>query len=275
MEIVYEDRGMIIRGESISALLISDLHLGYEEEVLHERGIQFPPQHHELIERIQILIEKYDVSMLYIMGDVKHTILTDVPYNWEILPHFMQDLSDCVKTVVIPGNHDGDLEALLPRSVDLEDVRGVVIGKGNERVSLVHGHAWPAPNLLDSPLIIEGHSHPSVSRYHTISSETIGREYRRRYARSVPVVLHSQLDKNCVRRCLGMLEIADDEYTKLVTLPSFNKILSGISVNSPSTKLQGPFFDNSCTDLIESEVFSIDGLFLGTVGWLRERFKRM
>jgi metallophosphoesterase superfamily enzyme len=272
MEIVYEDRGMILRGQSVSALLISDLHLGYEEEILHERGVQFPSQHHDQMERIRALVMKFDVSMLYIIGDVKHAIMTDRPYNWEILPEFMQNLANIVRTVVIPGNHDGDLEALLPRSIELADVRGVIIGQGSERASLVHGHAWPGPDLLDSPMIVEGHSHPSASRYHTISSATPGREYRRRFAGSVPVVLHSQLNKNCVRRNLGMLEIPDDGYAKLVTLPSFNRILSGIAVNSPSAKLQGPFFDNSCADFVESEVFSIDGLYLGTVGWLRDGF---
>jgi putative SbcD/Mre11-related phosphoesterase len=272
MEIIYEDRGMIVRGESISALLISDLHLGYEVEILNERGVQFPSQHHDVTERIRNLIEKYDVSALYIIGDIKHTILTDVFYNWETIPQFMQELADIVKTVVIPGNHDGDLEALLPRSVDLVDVHGTIIGKGKERVSLLHGHAWPAAGLLDSSLMIEGHSHPSVSRYRTITGETEGREYRRRYAGSVPVVLYSQLKKNCVRRCLGILEVPDDEYANLVTLPSFNKVVSGISINTSNATLQGPFFENLCADLISSEVFSTDGLFLGTVGWLRERF---
>jgi len=272
MEISFEDRGMIVRGNSVSAVLISDLHLGFEEMVSNERGVHFPLQHTDMFERIEKLVQKYDARTLYIIGDVKHTIATDVPYNWDILPDFMSVLSGLVKTVVVPGNHDGDLEAMLPRSVDLVDVHGVIIGKGNEKIGLIHGHAWPAPELLDSSLLVAGHSHPSVSRYRTVSSPGTGRDNRRRYAGSVPVVLHSKLSKNCVRRNLGMLEIADDEYATLVTLPSFSKIITGIAVNSPSSRLQGPFFDNACCEFFESEVFSTDGLFLGTVGWLRNRF---
>ena len=275
MELIFEDRGMVVRRDNISVLLISDLHLGFEEVISEEKGVYFPLQHINILERIKTLVEKYDVQVLYVIGDVKHTIMTDIPYNWDILPDFMSDLSNIVSTVVIPGNHDGDLEALLPRSVELADVHGIVIGKGNERVSLIHGHAWPAPDLLDASLFVAGHSHPSVSRFHTVSSSEIGRDNRRRYAGSVPVILHSKLSKACIRRNLGMLEIADDEYAKLITLPSFNRILTGIAINSPNSKLQGPFFDNSCVDFLESDVFSIDGLFLGTIEWLRERFNEM
>jgi putative SbcD/Mre11-related phosphoesterase len=275
MELIFEDRGMVVRRDDISVLLISDLHLGFEEVISEEKGVHFPLQHVNILERIEALVEKYDVQMLYVIGDVKHTIMTDIQYNWEILPNFMSDLSDVVRTVVIPGNHDGDLEPLLPRNVEVVDVHGIVIGKGEERVSLIHGHAWPSPNLLDSSLFVAGHSHPSVSRFHSVTSAGIGRDNRRRYAGSVPVILHSKLSKECIRQNLGMLEIPSDEYARLITLPSFNRIVTGIAINSPKSKLQGPFFDNSCADFLESEVFSIDGLYLGTVRWLKERFNEM
>jgi putative SbcD/Mre11-related phosphoesterase len=275
MKIIFEDRGAVIIGDSISALLISDLHLGFEEAISEEKGVHFPLQHVDIIERIKILVQKYDVQVLYIIGDIKHTIMTDIPYNWDILPDFMYNLSAIVKTVVIPGNHDGDIEAMLPRSVELADVHGIVVGKREEKLSLIHGHAWPAPDLLDSSLFITGHNHPSVRRFHTVSTANSERDNRRRYAGSIPVVLHSKLNKNCIRQYLGMLDIPDDEYAKLITLPSFNRIVTGIAINSPNSKLQGPFFDNSCVNLLESEVFSIDGLFLGNVGWLRERFNEM
>ena len=275
MEIVLEDRGLIIRGDSLSALVISDLHLGIEEEISEERGIHFPLQDTIIIERIKTLVSKYELSQLYITGDIKHTILADISYNWEILPEFMHDVAEIIETVVIPGNHDGDLESLLPRSIDLVDVHGIVIGSGKEKVGLYHGHSWPAPELLEASLIVAGHSHPSVSRFRTVSRPEIGRGDRRRYAGSVPVVLNSKLQKNCVRQNLGMLEIPEDIEATLTTLPSFNQLISGIAVNSPRSEFQGPIFENSCVDILGTEVFSIDGLFLGTIGWMREQFNEM
>ena len=275
MEIIFEDRGLIIQNESLSALIISDLHLGIEDEISEERGIHFPLQDTSIIDRIKLLVKKYELSTLYIVGDVKHTILTDIPYNWEIIPEFMQSLTEIVQTTIIPGNHDGDLESLLPRDVELADVHGIVIGTGDEKAGLFHGHSWPAPELLDTSLIIAGHSHPAVSRFRVVSKPEIGRGDRRRYAGSVPVVLSSQLGKNCIRRRLGLLEIPDDDKATLTTLPSFNQLISGIAVNSPHSEFQGPLFENSCVDVLETEIFSIDGLYLGTIGWMRERFNEM
>jgi putative SbcD/Mre11-related phosphoesterase len=275
MEIVLEDRGLIIRGDSISALVISDLHLGIEEEISEERGIHFPLQDTRIIERVKSLVNKYELSRLYITGDIKHTILADISYNWEILPEFMHNLIEIVETIIIPGNHDGDLESLLPRSIELADVRGIVIGTGDEKVGLYHGHSWPAPELLETSLIIAGHSHPSVSRFRTVSRPEIGRGDRKRYAGSVPVVLNSELQKNCVRQYLGILEIPEDDKATLTTLPSFNQLISGIAVNSPRSEFQGPIFENSCVDIPNTEVFSIDGLYLGTIEWMREQFNEM
>ncbi len=274
MEIIFEDRGVIIQGESLSTLIISDLHLGMEEDLSETRGIHFPSQNESMIERVKALVEKFELTSLYIIGDVKHTILTDTPYNWEIIPEFIGNLTDLVETTIIPGNHDGDLQSFLPRSVELTDVHGIVIGNKDERIGLLHGHSWPAPELLDTSRIVVGHSHPAVIRYRTASRPEIGRGDRSRYAGSVPVVLSSVLSKNCVRRCLGMLEIPDDD-AMLTTLPSFNQLISGIAVNSPRSKFQGPFFENGCVNIPKSEIFSIDGLYLGTVAWMQERFNEM
>ncbi len=275
MEIIFEDRGLIIRGDSVSALIISDLHLGIEEEISEERGIHFPLQDVIILERIKSLVRKYELYSLYIVGDVKHTILTDIPYNWDIIPEFMQNLTEIVDTVIIPGNHDGNLESLLPHRVELADVHGILIGESDERIGLLHGHAWPASELLEASRFIAGHNHPAVSRFRTVSKPEIGRGDRRRYVGSVPVVLNSKLSKNCVRKRLGMLEIPDDDMATLTTLPSFNQLISGITVNSPRSEFQGPLFENSCVDVLESEIYSTDGLYLGTIGWMRERFNEM
>lgn len=275
MEIVFEDRGLIIRGDGLSALIISDLHLGIEEEISEEKGIHFPLQDVSILERIKSLVRKYELYSLYIVGDVKHTILTDIPYNWDIIPEFLQNLTEIVETVIIPGNHDGHLEALLPRSVELADVHGIVIGKDDERIGLLHGHAWPAPELLKAIRFIAGHIHPAVSRFRTVSKPEIGRSDRRRYAGSVPVVLNSKLSKNCIRQRLGMLEIPDDDIATLTTLPSFNQLISGIAVNSPRSEFQGPLFENLCVDVLESEIYSTEGLYLGTIGWMRDCFNEM
>jgi putative SbcD/Mre11-related phosphoesterase len=275
METKFDDRGMIITHHDASVLLISDIHLGFEEDLAENRGVHFPPQHPVILERIESLLTKHSIARLFIIGDVKHTILTDSYYNWEVIPEFMERLAELVEVAVIPGNHDGDLRALLPRDVTITDVHGILVGPKDEQVGLLHGHSWPSVDVLNAKLIVIGHNHPTIRRFRDASVPEIGRSSRRRFAGTVPVVLKSELNKNCVRSALGLLEDIADSGCVLVTLPSFNDLLSGISVNYPASAFQGPFFENECALLKTSEVYSIDGIFLGSVEWHRERFNEM
>jgi putative SbcD/Mre11-related phosphoesterase len=275
METIFDDRGLIFSQDDTSVLIISDLHLGVEEELAETRGVQFPPQHPIILERVTKLVEKHNASHLYIIGDVKHTILTDSFYNWEIIPEFMEALTGLVGVTIVPGNHDGDLKALLPRNIEVTSVRGFLVGPKEEQVGLIHGHSWPSPEILDAKMIVMGHNHPTIRRFRDASAPEIGRYSRRRFVGTIPVVLKSKLDKNCARRTMEMLEIPEDADCTLITLPSFNELLSGISVNYPQSELHGPFFENNCASFTQSDVFSIDGLFLGSVEWLQERFNEM
>ena len=272
METIFDDRGLIITHDDTPVLLISDIHLGYEEELADNRGVQFPPQHPVILKRIESLVKKHEISQLFIIGDVKHTILTDSYYNWEIVPEFTEALAELVETTVVPGNHDGNLKALLPRSINVSDVHGVLIGPKKDQIGLLHGHSWPSVDVIDAKMIVIGHNHPTIRRFRDASVPEIGRSSRRRYAGTVPVVLKSKLDRNCVRRAMGILDIPSDDECVLITLPSFNELLSGVSINYPKSEFQGPLFENKCASLLDSEVFSIDGIFLGSVNWLRERF---
>ncbi|MHA2222082.1 MAG: metallophosphoesterase [Candidatus Thorarchaeota archaeon] len=266
---------MIIKWDDLTVLIISDIHLGFEETVSQEKGVEFPPQHPIILQRIEELVMKYNASHLYINGDVKHDIFTDSYYSQEVIPYFMEQLTDVIETTIIPGNHDGILEALLPRAVTLSDVRGIVLGSKEESVGVLHGHTWPSYEVLEARTIVMGHNHPTIRRIRDASVPEIGRSSRRRFGGIVPVVIQSKLDKNCARRGISILEDLDDTECIVFTLSSFNELFAGMPVNYPTSDFHGPLFENRCTNLQESEVYSIDGLFLGSVEWLRERFNEM
>ncbi|MHA2386304.1 MAG: metallophosphoesterase [Candidatus Thorarchaeota archaeon] len=262
METVFEDRALVIQTDDKTVLLIADLHLGYEHELYETKGVSFPSQHSKMLKRISTLSEKYSVSEVYVIGDVKHTITAHSHFNWSLIPDFMSGLSDLAPTCVIPGNHDGDLLPLLPRKVTVVDVHGIAIGE-SEKVGLVHGHAWPSPEVLDSKILVIGHNHPTIRNVRAVDAPDLDRPDRRRYAGVIPVVLKSKLDKNCVRQGIGVLE------------PSFNEMFAGLQVNTPRTEFHGPIFENKCANLLASEVYSISGVYLGTVESLQHRFNEI
>lgn len=274
MEIVFDDRAMVVKLGEDPILLIADLHLGFEKD-LEQRGVIVPSQHGRMLERIEKLVNKYKTSVLYVVGDVKHSILPDVSYNWETIPEFMEILAGISKTVIIPGNHDGNLETFLPRSVHLVEHSGISLENNMGQLGMLHGHSWPSSNVLEADVIVTGHNHPVIRRLKDVSSQDLGRGGRVRYGRTVPVVIKSRLDRNCVRRHLGMSEVSGESSATLVTLPTFNELFRGVAVNSPESEFYGPLYENRCVSLADSDIFSIGGIFLGKVFRSRERFNEM
>ncbi|MGD2073183.1 MAG: metallophosphoesterase, partial [Candidatus Thorarchaeota archaeon] len=203
MELQFEDRALILCFNELTSLVVADLHLGYESELLQNKGVIFPKQHPIMLKRLTTLIEKYDIDRLYIIGDVKHTLGADCKFNWKSVPEFLSALQNTVELFVIPGNHDGDLESLMPRSMNLEDVRGVTIKNTNTSVGLFHGHTWPSSGLLSAKIFVIGHNHPTIHRYKMVSSPKTGRPNRKRFGGIIPIVLKSKLDKNCIRENIG------------------------------------------------------------------------
>jgi putative SbcD/Mre11-related phosphoesterase len=270
MELRFDDRGLILCFDRFTSLVIADLHLGIESELLQHKGVAFPLQYPIILKRIKTLIDKYDIDVLYIVGDVKHTLGADCQYNWEAVPEFLTTLQNSVEVFVIPGNHDGNLESLMPRSMKLEDVRGMMIENTTTSVGLFHGHAWPSPELLSAKIFIIGHNHPAIHRYRMVSAPDTGKPDRKRFGGSIPVVLKSKLDKNCVRQCIGGDIKENDQFGTLISLPSFNELLSGIAVNKLHSRFSGPIFENNCVNFLSSEVYNIDEIYLGTVLSIRK-----
>jgi putative SbcD/Mre11-related phosphoesterase len=271
METIFDDRSMILRTNDSNLLIVADIHLGYEIELAEKTGAVFPLQHERMLERLASLVDTYHIDVIHIIGDVKHTISADSHYNWEIIPKFITQLSKMATINIVPGNHDGDLAALLPRDVTISDVHGLLLDGTEPKIGILHGHAWPADELLEAAMLVVGHNHPSVRRLKNASSPEIDRIDRYRSANVVPVVIRSTLNPNCVQWNRDQLEM-DSEDVIIATLPSFNELITGIHINRPGARFLGPFFTNECADLSSSEVYSVDGIFLGIVETLQHQF---
>lgn len=262
--ILLDNRAVVINNTDTISLIISDLHLGYHASLAGKIGVKIQSQHRAMLKQVKELIEKHGADSIFIIGDVKHTLEIDRAYNWEIVPEFMEELLKLGSVTIVPGNHDGGLESLLPRDVKVTDVHGTVIMQDHYKVGLIHGHAWPSVEVLGAGVIISGHGHPAIERIKRVrlpNSETM----LTRKGKRIPVIIQSKMDKNCIRRSIGVREITNDSEAVLLNIPSFNPIIPGVAINKPEGGLIGPIFSRHCVDILRSKVFSTDGLFLGTV----------
>ncbi len=162
--ILYKHRAVLINEASTEGkqsrgskkhLIVSDLHIGFEEKFRGE-GVTLEPQIKGMVQELSGLIDKYKVTDLLVNGDVKSGVDRILPSEWENVPKFFEIMQSLCRVSVIPGNHDGGLNHLLPSGVELLDSNGTMIS-GN---LIMHGHTRPSTKFSDCKRLFIGHVHP-------------------------------------------------------------------------------------------------------------------
>ncbi len=270
---------LLIRNEADRILVIADLHIGWEV-ALSEQGIHIPSQTTKLVQKLEQIVRVVSPTELVILGDVKHAVAKVEPEEWRDVPEFLEKAIRLVPTVkVVPGNHDGNLEPLTPRDVLILPTSGVnVLGD----VALVHGHAWPSPELLSCSTLVMGHVHPVV-----VFSDPLGL----RAVRQVWVKAECNR-KNLAQALLKRLKIkmvhsvetelrerfsVELKTSKCIILPCFNDFIGGQAINRrgswTKSRLRqeyiGPILRSQSIDMEKAEVHMLDGTYLGNVSQLK------
>ncbi len=150
------------------ALIISDIHIGYEE-MLAKKGILFPRVGYKEIKRkTEQIIKKVEqeigkIKIIIINGDLKHEFGEISKQEWREVIDYVSYLNKIAKVVVVKGNHDTIIKPL-KKKVDFELVNYI---KWKD-VLVVHGHKAIEEELLkeikdkDIKYIIIGHEHAAL-----------------------------------------------------------------------------------------------------------------
>src|SRR4030042_2196942 len=140
-------------------LIISDIHIGYEE-ALNKQGLLVPRlQLRGIIERLEGILSKANPDTIIINGDVKHEFGEVSNQEWRDTLKVLDFLSKhCKKIILTKGNHDTILGPIADKR-DVEVVNGYKIGD----IYVTHGHRIPENlDFTKSKTIIIGHEHPAV-----------------------------------------------------------------------------------------------------------------
>lgn len=252
---VKNTRALKISLEDSEVLVVGDLHLGISAE-LSRKGIELPNQIREVQRRLQRIIREEEAEQLFFLGDIKHNIPITSRQEWENLPRFFSDLGEEVEIDVVVGNHDGDIQGLIPKEVGLHGSKGTTIGGG--RIGLLHGHAWPAPELMRAEEIIMGHNHPII-------------EFRDDLGGRVKEPAWMKTRVNVENLPEELQEEVDGEGPRVTIAPAFSKLVGGEAINKKTDeKLLGPLFNADAIEIDGSEIYLLDGTFLGKLEDLRE-----
>ena len=137
-------------------LVVTDLHIGFETSMI-SNDINVRPDEiiHDIHSSIYSLIESEKPDALILLGDIKSGIESISKIEWQTVPMFFE-IGKKINTIVIPGNHDGNLSRLVPEYVTMTGPSGLVIGD----TLLTHGHVMPSENFSHVNRIVMGHLHP-------------------------------------------------------------------------------------------------------------------
>ncbi len=156
IRIVPSQPALMLEGENRS-VIITDLHIGFESSLFGNNilvGKNTTIQ--ETINCIEEILEKTKANSLILLGDIKSSIKSIAKNEWSEVPLFFKKMSDKVETILVPGNHDANIQKLVPDGVTQVSSTGLVI----ENILLTHGHTMPSENFSNVDRIIMGHVHP-------------------------------------------------------------------------------------------------------------------
>jgi putative SbcD/Mre11-related phosphoesterase len=189
--------GLWLKNQKV--LILSDLHLGYEQN-LHQKGILLPKfQLEEILNSLQQIFQKVKPQTIVINGDFKHEFASVSKQEWNDALKVIDYLQKQTKKIIlIRGNHDTIIEPIALR----KNIR-IMQEYKLEDISILHGDKII---YTDAKTIIIGHEHPAVS----LTDKSKTEKYK--------CFLKGKWNKQ-----------------NLIVMPSFNPLLEGTNVLKQTT----------------------------------------
>ena len=258
-------------------VVVADLHIGWEVS-LAQKGVHVPSQTIKLQRKLSEIIEKVKPERILFLGDVKHTIAKAEVEEWRDVPQLFENIAKHVnEMLVIPGNHDGNLEPLLPENVKILPLTGTRIGDAG----FFHGHTWPSPELLACKNLVIGHLHPVVvfrdplgfriTSQVWVEAKCDGLELAEALLKRLRIKVEKSVAET-FKENFGVVPRVD----KLFIMPAFNDFLGGQPINVGSIGQEekyrdfiGPILRSGAVNVGEAEVYMLDGTYLGRISQLR------
>lgn len=217
-------------------LIVGDTHFGMEAK-LRRNGVYDEQFSMRIFSKLKELILSHDVKKIILLGDVKEDITVLDSKTEEVLSR----LSLLCEVIIVRGNHDGGIEKCA--NARIVPSEGFVY----EKIGLVHGHAWPAQELMGCNYLVMGHQHPIIS-----ITDKLGKKH------TEPVWLVAEVNEEKIVAHYKKF----NKKIKLILMPAFNPLV-GSAINLSSEEHLGPILNNNLFKLNDALVFRLDGTSLG------------
>lgn len=154
--IIPSKPALILKGEKKN-LIVTDIHIGFESSMAsNEIFIGKNSSINETIQELSEIIDKEKPDSVILLGDIKSSIKSISRNEWNEVPLFFEKIKEKCNIILIPGNHDANIQKLVPEGVTMISSTGMV----EDNVLFTHGHKMPSENFSHIEKIIMGHVHP-------------------------------------------------------------------------------------------------------------------
>ena len=228
---------MILEGEKKN-LIITDVHIGFENSMSsNEIFIGKNSTINETIQELLEIIDKEKPDSIILLGDIKSSIKNISRTEWDEVPLFFKKIREKCDVTLIPGNHDANIQQLVPDNISMISPTGMV----EENILLTHGHTMPSENFSHIDKIIMGHLHPVFFQEDSIIN-----------GQRVWVSIKTGKE-NIFPNKTGEIEIT--------IMPSFNKYFYATHRNQYKKSIS-PIV-NKIKDISKAKIVTLDGTIIG------------
>jgi hypothetical protein len=154
---IIESKPAIVLEEEAKHLVITDLHIGFENMLSRNKiFLGSNSSVKQITTNVSNLIRHENIDSLILLGDIKSSIGQISKNEWNDVPYFFNEIKKICDIILVPGNHDANIDKLIPNEILMTNSKGLVI----DDVLLTHGHTMPSENFSHVNRIIMGHIHP-------------------------------------------------------------------------------------------------------------------
>ncbi len=235
---------LILEGKK-KYLIVTDIHIGFEDRLTsNEIFIGKNSTINETIQDILEIIDTEKPDSLILLGDIKSSIKNISKSEWNEIPMFFEKIREKCEITLIPGNHDANIQRLIPDNISMISSTGMV----EENVLLTHGHTMPSENFSHVDKIIMGHVHPVFFQEDSVIN-----------GQRVWVSIKTEKEKIFPNKS-GELEI--------IIIPSFNKYFYATH-RKKYKKSISPIIDK-IKDISTAKIVTLDGAIIGNESIIKQ-----
>ena len=219
-------------------LIVTDIHIGFESNMTsNEIFIGKNSTINETIQELSEIIDSEKPDSVILLGDIKSSVKNISKNEWDEVPLFFKKIREKCDVILIPGNHDANIQRLVPDNITMISSTGMV----EENILLTHGHTLPSENFSHVDKIIMGHLHPVFFQEDSIIN-------------GQRVWVSIKTDKeNIFPNKTGEIEIT--------ILPSFNKYFYATH-RKQYKKSISPII-NKIKEISKAKIITLDGTIIG------------